>query len=121
VQRLAAYPDESPDLGGARSVGDEVSHRSVSGSADWWPAGLGKPGAVGSQNDLQYLVFLETHRLVIDDQDAMTVYDTGSHRIFGVTQAQSNDQTLSFASQDGLVRVSDLPRDDKTTKPPSPR
>jgi hypothetical protein len=47
---------------------------------------------------------------VINDQGATTVYDTGSHRIFGVAQAQSSDQTPSFTSQDGLVRVADLPK-----------
>ena len=69
---------------------------------------MGRPGAVGAQNDLRYAVFPETRRLVIDDRGAITVYDTGSHRIFGVAQAQSSDQTLSFTSQDGLVRVTDL-------------
>ena len=47
---------------------------------------------------------------MIDDHGAISLYDTGSHRIFGVTQAQSSDQTLSFTSQDGLVRVTDLPK-----------
>jgi hypothetical protein len=51
-----------------------------------------------------------TRRLVIDDQGAVSVYDTGNHRIFGVAQAQSSDRTLSFTSQDGLVRVADLPK-----------
>jgi hypothetical protein len=37
-------------------------------------------------------------------------YDTGNHLIFGVAQAQSADQTLTFTSQDGLVRVKDLPK-----------
>ena len=41
---------------------------------------------------------------------SVSVYDTGHHRIFGVAQAQSGDRTLSFTSQDGLVRVADLPR-----------
>jgi hypothetical protein len=36
------------------------------------------------------------------------VYDTGDHRIFGVAQAQSHDQTLTFTSQTGLVRVNEL-------------
>jgi hypothetical protein len=54
------------------------------GSADWWPAGLGRPGAVGAQNDRRYAVFPETRR--------------------------RGDRTLSFTSQDGLVRVADLPR-----------
>ena len=105
---IAAHLDASGAAGGTRS--DEVSYRSMSGSADWWPAGLGRPGAVGTQNELRYAVFPETCRLVIDDRGAISVYDTGHHRIFGVAQAQSSDRTLSFTSQDGLVRVADLPR-----------
>jgi hypothetical protein len=107
---LAAHLEASPAIDGTRSGGDEVSFRSMSGSADWWPAGLGRPGAVGSQNDLRYAVFPDARRLVIDDHGTISVHDTGSHRIFGVAQAQSTDQTLSFTSQDGLVRVTDLPK-----------
>jgi hypothetical protein len=107
---ISAHLDLPEAASGTRSAADEVSYRSMSGSADWWPAGLGRPGAVGAQNDLRYAVFPDTRRLVIDDQGAITVYDTGSHRIFGVAQAQSGDQTLSFTSQDGLVRVADLPK-----------
>jgi hypothetical protein len=105
---IAAHLDSSSAAGGARSAADQVSYRSMSGSADWWPAGLGRPGAVGAQNDLRYAVFPEAHRLVIDDRGAISVYDTGDHRIFGVAQAQSSDRTLSFTSQDGLVKVADL-------------
>jgi hypothetical protein len=47
---------------------------------------------------------------VIDDRGAISVYDTGDHRIFGVAQAQSSDRMLSFTSQDGLVKVADLPK-----------
>jgi len=74
--------------------------------SDWWPAGLGTPSAVGGQNDLRYAVF--PRRLVINDKGRVQIYDTGSHRIFGIAQAQSTDQALTFTSQDGLVRVSDL-------------
>jgi hypothetical protein len=105
---IAAHLQSSEMAGDARDAGDEVSYRSMTGSADWWPAGLGRPGAVGAQNDLRYAVFPETRRLVIDDQGAITVYDTGSHRIFGVAQAQRTDRTLTFTSQDGPVRVADL-------------
>jgi hypothetical protein len=107
---IAAHLDASPAVGGTRSAVDEVSYRSMSGSADWWPAGLGRPGAVGAQNDLRYAVFAETRGLVIDDRGAITVYDTGSHRIYGVAQAHSSDRTLTFTSQEGLVRVADLPK-----------
>jgi hypothetical protein len=105
---IAAHLDSSGAAGDTRSAEDEISYRSMSGSTDWWPAGLGRPGAVGAQNDLRYAVFPDTRRLVIDDRGAISVYDTGDHRIFGVAQAQSSDRTLSFTSQDGLVRVADL-------------
>jgi hypothetical protein len=49
-------------------------------------------------------------RLAIKDSGRVEIHDTGNHRIFGVAQAQSADQTLTFTSQDGLVRVKDLPK-----------
>jgi hypothetical protein len=106
---LAAYLAQTPptdrDRGG--HVG-EVSYRSVRQGSEWWPADLGAPSAVGAQNDLRYAVF--PRRLAIKDGTHIEVYDTGNHQIFGVAQAQSADQTLTFTSQDGLVRVRDLPK-----------
>jgi hypothetical protein len=107
---IAAHLDASETADGTHSEGDEVSYRSWTRSQDWWPAGLGRPGAVGAQNDLRYAVFPDTRRLVIDDRGTLSVYDTGSHRIFGVAQAQSADRTLTFTSQHGLVRIVDLPK-----------
>ena len=52
----------------------------------------------------------ETKRLAIQDGRQIVVYDTGDHKIFAVAQAQSRDQTLTFTSQTGLVRVSELPK-----------
>jgi hypothetical protein len=98
----------SKEDSGVHSRVDEVSYRSMSAVRDWWPSGLGRPGAVGTQNDLRYAVFPETRRLVLDDHGTISIYDTGNHRIFGVAQAQSGQQTLSFTSQDGLVRVANL-------------
>jgi hypothetical protein len=37
------------------------------------------------------------------------VYDSGDHRISGVQQSQSGTQELSFSSQKGTIRASDLP------------
>jgi hypothetical protein len=106
---LAAYAGETRanDWRGGRSGDFEVSYR-ASLKSDWWPAGLGTPTSVGAQNDLRYAVF--PRRLVIKERDRIEIYDTGNHRIFGVAQAQSTDQTLTFTSQDGLVRVKDLPK-----------
>jgi hypothetical protein len=50
---IAAHLDLSEAAGGRRTAGDEVSSRSAALSSDWWPAGLGRPGSVGAQNDLR--------------------------------------------------------------------
>src|SRR6202140_233565 len=106
---LAAYVAEAPSSNRGRDrEREEGSYRSPRQRSDWWPSNLGTPSAVGAQNDLQYAVFPSTRRLAIKDGDHVEGYDAGNHRIFGVAQAQSTDQTLTFTSQDGLVRVSDL-------------
>jgi hypothetical protein len=106
---LAGNVAQSASTDPGRSRDDpEVSYRAMRQPSDWWPADLGTPIAVGAQNDLRYAVF--PGRLVIKDRGHVEIYDTGDHRISGVAQAQSADQTLTFASQNGLVRVMDLPR-----------
>ncbi len=57
---------------------------------------------------MRYAVFPEKRRLIIDDHGRTKIYDTGDHSISGVSQAQSTDSTLTFVSQHGIVRVSDL-------------
>src|SRR5258708_7455340 len=74
---IAAHLDSSEMAGGTRAAGDGVSYRSTERSADWWPPGLGRPGAVGAQNDLRYAVFPETRRLVIDDRGAIPAQHPG--------------------------------------------
>lgn len=109
-------PSQSQSQGGA---GVSLFVSGSSGSGTWWPGGLGHAAAVGAQNDLRYAVFPETRRLVIDQGGQVTVYDTGDHRIGGVSQQQSGDQSLTFTSQHGLVRVSDLPVADAPKEPPA--
>lgn len=81
----------------------------------WWPSDLGTPSSTGTQNDMRYAVFPETQRLVIKVAGRTEVYDTGDHLISGVSQQQSGDQSLTFVSQLGLVRVSDLPKAEPAT------
>ncbi len=78
-------------------------------SAEWWLADLGSPASVGAQNDLRYAFFPAARRPAIARGGQVTVYDTGDHRIGGFAQQQSGDQSLTFTSQHGLVRVADLP------------
>ncbi|MBB4102573.1 hypothetical protein GGQ66_001108 [Rhizobium borbori] len=78
-------------------------------SGNWWPQDLGFPASTGAQNNLRYAFFPATRRLAIDLGGSVTVYDTGDHSIGGFSQQQGGDQSLTFTSQYGLVRVADLP------------
>ncbi len=105
---LSSFLRDHP--GEAQSSDAPVSYRSA-GAPDrssWWPEQLGNPSSVGSQNHLRYAVFPEQRRLVIDDHGKVTVFYTGNHRIAGVSQSQSSDSSITFVSQHGVVRVSEL-------------
>ncbi len=92
-----------------------------SGSANaWWPAALGRPGSVAAQNDLRYACFPDSRRLAIERDGQVRVYDTGEHRITGFSQQQSGDQSLTFTSQHGLVKVADLPLASEGDQRPKP-
>jgi hypothetical protein len=79
------------------------------GGGSSWPEELGSPSSTGSQNNLRYAVFPQTRRLAIDLNGQITVYDIGDHQIGGFSQQQGGDQSITFTSQYGTVRVSDLP------------
>ena len=63
---------------------------------------------------MRYACFPQIHRLAIERDSKLTVYDTGNHRLSGFSQQQSTTQALSFTSQDGTVRLEDL-RIEKTS------
>lgn len=93
-----------------QSQGDGAS-LFVSGNStgNWWPGHLGHAASTGAQNRMRYAWFPDSRRLAIDAGDGrVRVYDTGDHRIGGFSQQQSGDQSLSFTSQQGLVKLSDL-------------
>ena len=71
---------------------------------------LGRPDSSGSQNGMRYAFFPDQHRLAIDQNGKVTQYDTGDHRISGVSQSQggSGDGSPSFTSQNGNVDLSSL-------------
>ena len=83
--------------------------REPSGSGEWWPDGLGRPSATGAQNGMRYACFPDTHRVAVEQAGRVTLYDSGDHRISGVSQQQSGKQELTFSSQKGTIRASDLP------------
>jgi hypothetical protein len=90
----------------------------------WWPSELGQPSSAGSQNELRYAIFPAAQRLAIETSGQVTLYDTGDHLISGVFQQQGADQSLTFASQHGLVRLRDLPvvgADRRSSTPDTPQ
>jgi hypothetical protein len=110
----------------SQSSGEGVSlFVAGTGSAGaWWPAELGTPTSTGAQNDMLYACFPGRRRLAIQQGGQVRVYDTGERTISGFSQQQGGDQSLTFTSQFGLVRVADLalvsPRSDRFQNPSSP-
>ncbi len=80
----------------------------ASSSGRWWPGDLGTPNVSGSQNGMRYAWFAGSRRLAIESGGEVTVYDTGEHRIGGVSQQQSAGSRLSFTSQLGPVDIGRL-------------
>ncbi len=54
----------------------------------WWPDELGQPATSGAQNSARYAFFPEKRRLLIEQGGKLTTYDSGDHRISGVSQQQ---------------------------------
>jgi hypothetical protein len=76
----------------------------------WWPAQFGAPAATGGQNQVRYAYFPGARRLAIESNGLLTFYDTLDHQIGGVAQQQGADDSLTFTSQHGPIRLADLPR-----------
>lgn len=80
----------------------------MTGGPAWWPEALGQPSTSGSQNGLRYAFFGERRRLLVERKGTLTTYDTGDHRIGGVSQQDSGTQSVAFTSQNGTVDLSEL-------------
>jgi len=78
-------------------------------SGQWWPAELGFPSGTGAQNQIRYAYFNQNHRLAVELNGHVTVYDTLDHQISGVSQQQGRGGSLTLTSQRGTVDVSTLP------------
>jgi hypothetical protein len=80
----------------------------MAGGEKWWPDDLGQPSTSGSQNGMRYAFFPETQRLLVEQGGKLTTYDSGDHRISGVSQQDSQSQSLAFTSQHGSVKLEAL-------------
>lgn len=75
----------------------------------WWPQDIGAPSATGSQNNVRYAYFANSHRLAVETNGQVWVYDTGDHQIGGFSQQQGSGGSILFTSQYGTVNLGSLP------------
>ncbi len=88
----------------------ENSFFSGGAKANWYPPDLGTPASTGAQNNMRYACFPDRRRLALEVNGTVSIHDTGEHVITGFSQQQSGDQSLTFTSQHGVVRLDSLRR-----------
>jgi hypothetical protein len=81
----------------------------VAAMPNWWGPDLKFPNTSGGQNGMRYAYFAQAHRLAIESNGQVIVYDTLDHNIGGVSQQQSGGYSVTFSSQYGYVDLSRLP------------
>ena len=117
---VGAVSFQSQSQGGGGAVSLFVPGTGTTGA--WWPADLGAPASTGAQNDMRYAWFPGPRRVAIQQGGEVRVYDSGEHQISGFSQQQGDDRSLTFTSQFGVVRLSELalvsPRADPSQDPP---
>ena len=101
------YRTSVPRTGSATSVAGSELARAPE-TPEPWPGRYGAPASSGSQNGMRYAYFPDRHRLVVDRDGHVTIYDTGHHRLSGVSQQQSRERSLAFVSQHGTVGLDSL-------------
>jgi hypothetical protein len=94
-----------------KDEGDEKA-RSRTSLPSRWPAALGRPSSSGSQNDMHYAFFPSSKRLAVEESGRTSYFDTGDHRISGISQQQGDSRRICFQSQNGPVSLHDLKRVD---------
>ncbi|MBK8389156.1 MAG: SHOCT domain-containing protein [Saprospiraceae bacterium] len=97
----------SPDSGQYQSQRAALSGFS-SMNNQWW-GDLGHPNSTGSQNNMAYAIFNDKHRLAIQQNGKVIIFDTLDHQIGGVGQQQGGTYSVSFTSQKGNVNLESLP------------
>jgi len=108
--------------GGGSSTGHNPNSLFVAAPVlpDWWGPDLKWPNSSGGQNGMRYAWFSQAHRLAIESNGQVIIYDTLDHNIGGVSQQQSGGYSVTFSSQYGYVDLSRLPIISINGQPPLP-
>ena len=104
----------------AAAAGSACLLAGTGASGSWWPRELGAPASTGAQNDMRYAWFPGSEGLRSMRAARSASMTSGEHRISGFSQQQGGDRSLTFTSQYGVVRLSELalvsPRGDVRSK-----
>ncbi|MDX7952955.1 SHOCT domain-containing protein [Lichenihabitans sp. Uapishka_5] len=107
-----AKASEGRNDGAAQRPGDAAptpKNQSRSAGSDWWPLELGAPASAGGQNGMRYACFPDRHRLAVEQDGRVQLYETGTHRLTGFAQQQGGGGApLSFTGPDGAVTLDSL-------------
>ncbi len=109
---LAALVSNQTDLiqrASSQPPGQDGASLFAPAGPDWWGPELSWPDSSGAQNGVRYAYFSQAHRLAIECNGQVTIYDTQDHQIGGVSQQQGQGGSLSFSSQYGQIDVNRLP------------
>lgn len=108
--QLTSHPFQPAGVGSfqAQSRGGDAPLFVPDPRDTWWPAELGAPSAVGSQNGMSYAFFPAVGRLAIQSNGQVSLYDTGHHQIAGFSQQQGSGGAVVFATPGGSVSLSSL-------------
>ncbi len=107
---------QSQHQGGGSTSGGGALATWQSQSGNWWPADLGSPSSVGSQNDMHYAYFPDRRRLALSRGGRVEVLDTGEHVISGFGQQQGGGDSITLTSQLGTVPLASLKRIEAAAK-----
>lgn len=108
-QSQSGSHNQAQASGGQGAVGSPNSLFVADPVSQWWPAELGNPTAIGSQNSVRYAYFAPIRRLAVTTGGTAWVYDTLDHQIGGFSQQQGGGSSITFSSQYGTVDLSTLP------------
>ena len=88
-------------FGGGGSDGSNPNSLFAPAPPSWWGPDLKFPNSSGGQNGMRYAWFSQAHRLAIESNGQVIIYDTLDHQIGGVSQQQSGGYSATFSASMG--------------------
>jgi hypothetical protein len=89
-------------------IDHRVASREISFNAEWWPEEFGSAYTAGLANGVLYAVFSDAKLVATSLHGSIQLYDTGEHAVKGLADAQDDNQSLLFETDQGFLRIMQL-------------